>query len=166
MAVMKFNKGDILVPKGKQFPDCAIVVDGYDHAGRLVMHPLGGGIQTHLTAVSASVFRLVDEAERDGNVFRRRRFAIADSDMVFTGWANGQKWNGWEMPRFEFQVCTQLLGWIGDGKARYDGERDTFITVRQNGQEETWPAESITITDGSRIKVYPLGAGSWMWKIL
>jgi hypothetical protein len=46
---MKFNKGDILVPKGKQFPDCAIVVDGYDHAGRLVMHPLGGGIQTHLS---------------------------------------------------------------------------------------------------------------------
>ena len=45
-------------------------------------------------------------------------------------------------------------------------ERDTFITVRQNGQEETWPAESITITDGSRIKVYPLGAGAWMWKIL
>src|ERR1039457_1333118 len=64
---------------------------------------------------------------------------LADSDIAFTGWANGQKLNGWEIPRFEFQVCTQMLDWIGDGKARYDREKDAFITVRQNAQEETWP---------------------------
>ena len=31
------------------------------------------------------------------------------------------------------------------------------------GEEEVWETKSITVADGSRMKVYPLGAGSWMW---
>jgi len=29
---------------------------------------------------------------------------------------------------------------------------------------EAWPAERITISDGSQVKVYSLGAGSWIWE--
>lgn len=96
---MKFSKGDILVPKGKQFPEGAIVVDGYDAQGRLLMHPMGGGLQARLDVVSASVFRLVNEAERAGTLYRRAWFALAESDEAFVGWTDGRRWNGWEMPR-------------------------------------------------------------------
>ena len=37
------------------------------------------------------------------------------------------------------------------------------MTVNQDGEEEIWPAESAAVTDGCRVKVYGLGAGSWIW---
>jgi hypothetical protein len=160
---VKFSKGDILVPKGKQFPDCAIVVVGYDHAGRLVMHPFGEGIEAHLTAVSASVFRLVDEAERAGTLFRRGRFALAESEEAFDGWTDGRCWNGWEMPRFEKVEAERLVGWLADKRGRFDAERDAFVTVSQDGEGEVWAAEVVTVSDGSAMKVYPVGAGAWIW---
>ena len=49
-------------------------------------------------------------------------------------------------------------------RARFDEKADAFVTVNQDGEEEVWPAEQITISDGSRIKVYRLGAGSWIWE--
>jgi hypothetical protein len=36
---MKLSKSDILVPKGRQFLDCAVVVDRYNKAGNLVEEP-------------------------------------------------------------------------------------------------------------------------------
>jgi hypothetical protein len=67
------------------------------------------------------------------------------------------------MPRFEFAVCQEILRFLGDGQARFDVKADAFVTV-SNGEGEAWSAGEITITDGSRIKVYPLGAGSWIWE--
>ena len=64
---MKYSNGEILVPNEKQFPENAFVVDGYDERGRLVMHPLGGGLEAHVDAAGASVFRVVNEEERVGN---------------------------------------------------------------------------------------------------
>ena len=40
--------------------------------------------------------------------------------------------------------------------------KDPFTV--SNGEEETWPGEQISITDSSQVKVYPLGAGSWIWE--
>jgi hypothetical protein len=160
---MKFGKGDILVPKGKQFPDCAIVVDGYDQLGRLLTHPMGGGMQACLDATSAGVFRVVEEAERAGALSRRGRFVLADSEEVFDGWTDGRCWNGWEMPRFEKAEAERLTKWIGDKRARYDAERDAFVTLSRDGEEENWAGEHIVVSDGSAIKVYPVGAGSWIW---
>src|SRR5579864_4500346 len=77
---MKYSKGDILVPKGKLFPESAIIVDGYDARGRLLLHPMGGGMQARLDAASVSVFRLVDEVERAWRLYRRGRFVLADPD--------------------------------------------------------------------------------------
>jgi|ERR1044071_1407282 hypothetical protein len=160
---MKFSKGDILIPKGKQFPDCAIVVDGYDERGRLLMHPMGGGLQACLDAVSARVFRAVDEGERAGALFRRGRFALADSEEAFDGWTDGRCWNGWEMPRFEKSEADRLVRSLGNERARFDAVRDAFVTLAQDGEEEVWVGEQIIITDGSAMKVYPVGAGSWIW---
>ena len=61
---MKFNKGEILVPHDTQFPDGAVVVDGYDEGERLLAHPFGGGFQLVFAAEAIGRFRVADEKER------------------------------------------------------------------------------------------------------
>ena len=160
---MKFSKGEVICRQDLGYPDGALVCDGYDEAGRLLAHPLGGGFQLTVPAQDEPRFRLVADVERGAALFRRGRFTLADGETAFDGWANGELWNGWAMPRFEFAVCREILKSLGDEQARFDGKADAFITV-SNGEQEAWPAEQITISDGSQVKVYPLGAGSWIWE--
>jgi hypothetical protein len=160
---MKFSKGDIICREDLGYPEGAMVCDGCGVAGGVLAHRLGGGFQLTIPAGEERRFRVVAEEERDAALFGKGKFAMTDAERAFDGWSNGQLWNGWEMPGFEFQVCKEILAWMGDDKARYDGDRDVFITANQDG-EEIWPAESIAIRDGTRIKVYGLGAGSWTWE--
>ena len=113
---MKFSKGDILVPRDAQFPDGALVVDGYDETGRLLVQPLGGGFQLALRADSGKRFRVADAGERGRALFRRARFSLMDSEDHFTGWTNGENWNGWAMPHFEFAEAQRLIAWLRDRK--------------------------------------------------
>jgi hypothetical protein len=155
---MIYSKGDILVPKGKQYPDCAVVVGGYDAGGRLLTHALGGGFEQRLSRASANLFRLVKEGERAAVLFRRGRFALADSDEVFSGWTDGRHWNGWEMPYFELAEAERLRLWLGGQEAYFDPERDAFVTMWQDGEEELWASVVVPVSDGSAVKVYPVGA--------
>ena len=160
---MKYNKGDILVAKGKEFPDGAIVVDGYDSKGLLRAHMLESEARMRLTALSAGVFRLVGQGELVGPLFRRRRFALADSKEVFSGWTDGRKWNGWEMPQFEKVEADRLVRSLGERRWRFDASRDAFVTLSQAGKEECWTAGTIVVSDGSALRTYGIGAGAWMW---
>jgi hypothetical protein len=163
---MKYSKGDILVPKAREYPDGAIVVDGYDKKGLLKAHLLQGEARLRLSAVSASVFRLVGEGERVGAaLFRRGRFALAVSEEVFEGWTDGRTWNGWQMPRFERPEAERVAERLGGGEWRYDAEQDTFVTRALYHKEEVWSAEPVTISDGSVVRLYPIGAGSWRWEV-
>ena len=179
---MKFNKGDILVPRDAQFPEGALVVDGYDEAGRLLAHPLGGGFQYVCPADSVGKFRVADEGERERALFRRAAFSLMDSEEHFSGWTNGQRWNGWAKPHFELAEAQRLMTWLSKQNVhlnRPDGdlppaaeregfcaETDAFVTMSQDGEEELWEGRAIAITDGSSIKVYPIGAGCWCWDCL
>jgi len=160
---MKFSKGEIIRREDLAYPEGALVCAGYDDAGRLLAHPLGGGFQLTIPAQDEPRFRVVAKGEKCAALFRRGKFTLADIEASFEGWSNGEFWNGWEMPRFELAVCREILRSLGDGQGRFDEKADVFVTV-SNEDEETWSAEEITITDGSRIKVYPLGAGSWIWE--
>ena len=162
---MKFNKNDVICRDDCAYPEGALVCAGYDEAGRLLAHALGGGLQLVVPTRDEPRFRVVAEGERSAALFRRARLTLGDSVRAFNGWTNGQAWNGWAMPRFEVGVVMEILEFLGDG-GRFDGEADAFVTVSQDGEEETWAAEVITVGDGSRIKVYGLGAGSWMWEAL
>jgi hypothetical protein len=133
---MKFSLGDVLVPKGKEYPDGALVADEYDDAGRLMAHSVGGGLQYYVGAEAAVGLRVVDDAERERALFRHGRFALADSGETFVGWSNGRLWKGWEMPRFERAAGELLLAWLGDGRARFEAERDAFVTVSQDGEDD------------------------------
>ena len=147
---MKFSKGEIICRKDLAYPEGALVCDGYDDAGRLLAHPLGGGFQLTVPAQDEPRFRVLAEEEKTA--------------ALFDGWSSGQLWNGGQMPRFEAAVCREILKFHGDERARFDGKADAFMTLSQDSEEEMWPAEQITISDGSRIKVYGLGAGSWTWE--
>ena len=148
------------------YPEGALVCDGYDDGGRLLAHPLGGGFQVTVPTQDEPRFHVVADAERATALFHRGRFTLADSGETFVGWCNGRLWNGWEMPRFEKADSERLLGWLGDWRARFDEHRDAVVTFNQDGEEEVWAAEVITITDGTRIKGYPVGAGAWIWEEL
>ena len=47
--------------------------------------------------------------------------------------------------------------------AHYAPDQDAFVTVGGDG-EEFWQARTVTISDGSRLKVYGIGAGAWTWE--
>ena len=175
---MKFNKGDILVPKEKQFPEGALVVDGYDEAGRLMAHPMGGGLQFCIEARGVEGLRLVDEAERARVLFRRGIFVLAESEERFVGWTDGRLWNGWEMPHFTRANADLLMAlWNAAGEKlaedpkaclqsvmSYDAERDAYIVTFPEDEQatETFEIENILV-DGEYVRVYAIGAGSWTW---
>ena len=145
------------------YPDGALVRDGYNDAGQLLAHPLGGGFQLTVPAKEEQRFRVVEQGKKGTALFHRGRFSLADGKGPFEGWSNGELWNGWEIPRFEFAVCQEILKALGDQQARFDGKADAFVTMMDE-EDEVWAGEEITISDGSRIKGYGLGAGSWTWE--
>ena len=102
---MKFSKGEIICREDLAYPEGALVCDGYDAAGRLLAHPLGGGFQLTVPAQDEPRFRVVAAGEKGAALFHRGRFTLADGETLFEGGANGELWNGWEMPRFEAGVA-------------------------------------------------------------
>jgi len=159
---MKFSRGDIICCDDQEYPEGALVCDGYDEAGRLLAHPVPGGFQVRLDPEHAGRFKVVADGEQLAT-YEEGRFVLDDLEHNFPGWTNRVHWAGWEMPRFRFAVCEQILEYLAaDTEARFDAEADAFVTVT-DGEEERWPSELVTLADGSQAKVYPLGAGSWMW---
>jgi len=130
----------------------------------MLAYPLGGGFQVTIPAHDERRFRAVEPTEKQAGLFRSGNFTISDCDQFFRGWTDCQVWNGWEKPRFDRATCEAILKWIEGVKSQYDRGRDAFITISQDGEEEAWPVESITIVDGSEITVYGLGAGAWVWE--
>jgi hypothetical protein len=163
---MRFSKGEIICREDLGYPEGALVSDGYDDAGRLIAHPLGGGFQMTVPAEDEPRFRMITDSEKGAALFRRKQFTLAESEQTFEGWTNGQVWNGWSMPRFEYRVGVEILRFIQAEGARFELQSDAFVTISQDGEQEIWQAEEITISDGSRIKAYPVGAGAWMWEVL
>lgn len=103
-------------------------------------------------------------------MFHKSRFSIEDWFGPFEGWTAGQRWNGWECPFFEFETAIRMVdAWNKvafdneEYQARYDDERDEFCF--SDGGLEEWDcfgAQTIEAEDRA-IKVYPIGAFSWIW---
>lgn len=159
---MSFRKGDIFVHTDTTYPDGAPVADGFDVVGNLVAHPMGGGLQLVVTSTEVPEFGIPDELERTA-IFRRALFSIEDVAETFEGWTDGRHWNGWAMPHFEFVHPQKVVIVLNPIDGRYDTVSDSFITVTCNGEEERWCANLIVLPDDEVVKVYPVGAGSWIW---
>lgn len=81
---------------------------------------------------------------------------------TFEAYTDGEDWNGWARPYFTFDSARQLVAaWIGQGwKAAYNEDEDTFsFEEATDGEVEKFPP---VVVDGR--KLYPIGAGSWIWE--
>lgn len=159
---MNFQKGDLIVRAEFTYPEGALVVDGFYQQGNLLAHPMGGGFQLTIPSSEIPRFGIANELEKTP-VFRRACFAIEGSEEEFNGWSDSRHWNGWAMPHFEFSQAEKVVVALDPDNGRYDATADTFITTTADGEEETWTGDSITMPDGGTAKVYPIGAGSWIW---
>lgn len=160
---MSFPKNEMIVRDDGKYPEGALVVDGYDGSGALLAHPLGGGFQLIIPIAEHVRFTQVGDAERTA-IFSRSRFAVEGLEGLFAGWTDGANWNGWAMPRFEFAEAQRVIAALGSDVGKYDSTADAFITKMEAGEPEAWPAEFIQLPDGGTAKVYPIGAGSWIWE--
>lgn len=161
---MKFSKGDIIIPVQNAYPDGALTVDEYESDGTLLAHQLGGGFQCRFNPLSQSKFKVVPNNQLTETVWRRTKFCIEGIDGFFIGWSNGRLWNGWAMPVFEFTEATNITNAVQDFKNRFDGKNDCFITTNGDDEDEIWSSQTISVHGGTPLKVYGIGAGSWIWE--
>jgi hypothetical protein len=147
---MNFREGQIIIRRDMTYPRGALVVSGVDESGNLRGYPKGGGVEFSVVSQDEAV-----------PIYRRAQFEIEGCETRFDGWSGGTAWNGWARPMFDFQTAQKVLAALVPGW-RYDEEADAFITPNDDG-DESWPAEIVELPDGGLAKLYPIGAGSWIW---
>jgi hypothetical protein len=157
-----FSQGEVIVRDDLKFPDGALVVDGLDSRGCLLVHPLGGGFQLAVPPEDIDRFQRVD-AEETVPVFSRGTFCIDGVEDAFDGWSDGSSWNGWEKPCFTRVVAERILTASGY-RWSYDASADEFIVVTSEDDEpERFTGEAIQLGDGGSLTAYFVGAGAWVW---
>jgi len=157
-----FSQGEIIVRDGLKYPDGALVVDGIDERGHLLVHPLGGGFQFAVPPSEAGRFESVDPAEQIP-VFSDGVFSLDGIEDEFEGWSDGTLWNGWEKPCFSREVARRILEASGY-RWSYDSSADEFCVVTSEGDEQQqFKGEAIQLGDGGSVTAYFVGAGDWVW---
>jgi hypothetical protein len=158
-----FSTGDIILRDDTSYPAGALVVSGYGEDGELLVYPKGGGPEFRIPLSDISRFSRVDDLERV-SIYRKGRFAMDGVDGEFDGWWDGECWNGWARPKFEYADAANVIRAVAPGTGRFDAGADCFIAAIADAEEETWSAETITLPDGGSAKVYGIGAGAWIWE--
>jgi hypothetical protein len=158
-----FTQGEIIVRNDLKYPDGAVVVDGIDERGRLLVHPLGGGLQFYVPPPEVGRFESVDPAEQIP-VFSAGTFALDGIDGEFEGWSDGSSWNGWEKPCFTREVAERILEASGY-RWGYDPSADEFsVVTSEEDDPEQLKGEDIQLGDGGSATAYFVGAGAWIWE--
>lgn len=157
---MNFREGQIIIRSDMTYPHGALVVSRMDESGNLRAYPEGGGAELIVPQSDLSRFSVVGRDEAVP-IYRRAQFEVEGCDARFEGWSNGTAWNGWARPLFDFQTAQTVLAALAPGW-RYDEHGDAFFTPNDDG-EESWPADFVELPDGGAAKLYPIGAGSWIW---
>lgn len=115
-----------------------------------------------------------DDGVNESN-FYKAIFTIDDDGYKFEGYHDPRKkWNGYECPYFEKEVADEMVKVFTkrekDLNMYYDKNKDVYVydnTHYTKDEETIVTYESETINyNGEDIKVYPIGAGSWMWDTL
>ena len=114
-----FDKGDIIVPRGRVYPDGALEVRTWD-GETLEAYPVGGGFSLRLppdrvafhdfevvVPARPSLRRLPKSTEPQ---WRKAFFFLDDPEAgVYEGYHWGQRWNGWAVPHFTKDVIKKAL---------------------------------------------------------
>jgi hypothetical protein len=97
---------------------------------------------------------------------RKARFYLEGFEGTYEGYTFGQRWNGWAVPYFTKEVGQSIMDEMNTDEgntAVYDEERDMFVV--SNGYDDTteeFPGMDIA-GDGEILRLYPIGASSWVW---
>lgn len=93
---------------------------------------------------------------------KQTQFVIGTFDnVIFDGFTEDRKWNGWDCPYFTFEQSQKVVDahkrFISN--AWYDEDSDTFNFKMDEDDVESY--EPIEI-DGK--KLYPIGYSQWVWE--
>ncbi len=105
-----------------------------------------------------------------GLIMMRQSTFMLDAlgESSFSGYTNGEEWNGFACPYFNFDQATALVvAWQEQGwAAHYDEVADAFVfSVNQDfetGESEEF--EVFTAIERTGVKYYSIGAYSWAWE--
>ena len=105
--------------------------------------------------------------------FRRSRFLIEDVQGPYEGYTNGETWNGWAVPYFEFEVARRVAadyvraeegGDMPGASARYDEWQDAFVLNDPCYEDEAAYGALKIEVNRTEVEVYPIGAREWTWE--
>lgn len=99
---------------------------------------------------------------------RRGLFSLDDGPS-YAGYTADQTWNGWACPLFTKEVADQIaVAWAHDPLSQmagtYDATTDTYAFLDPENEDEPalYPGED-HVVDGQPLRLYPIGAGCWVW---
>jgi hypothetical protein len=88
---------------------------------------------------------------------RRIRVTIDDVNK-FVAWTFDEEWNEWAVPHFEKNEADKVAT---AHNCKYNPDNDSY-EFEQAGEVEEFEGLEIKTFEGPK-KVYPIGAGSWVW---
>ncbi len=104
--------------------------------------------------------------------FRKAQFGMDAIEGIYEGYTNGDTWNGWACPSFEYSEAERVLNAsrINGFLWSYDNAKDKFIVWNKTehpdkNAPEVFEAKEIDV-EGHLIRVYPVGAYAWIWEEL
>jgi len=108
--------------------------------------------------------------DADGEHYVQREFYIEDF-LRATGWTQGERWNGWQCPRFEKAEALKVMAQfsaedLNNGDTlTYDEANDRFVLTQgdyPDEEPEYFDGVEIETAQGEKV-VYAIGAWSWTW---
>lgn len=111
-------------------------------------------------------------------VFRPGVFAIESIQGPYLGYTDGDSWNGWATPYFEFDVAERIAeDYVrlpermklrdiepGDYRAGYDEAEDAFLFYEPVNDDEAYYYAQTIAVEGREVKAYAIGAYEWTWE--
>jgi len=101
---------------------------------------------------------------------QRKIFLLdAEEDTGFEGFTDGQTWNGWACPYFDFEAAIRVLNASEKNGYRwhFDEEENVFLIRHVEDADDFEPEQvnAVIISfEGVELTVYPVGAYSWAWQ--
>lgn len=94
-------------------------------------------------------------------------FALNGNDNVFTGYTNGNLWNGWQVPCFEKNEAIRIMQdfntHMPDHPINYDKAHDCFFAQTDYDDIDVWEGFDVETEDGIK-HCYSIGECAMLWE--
>lgn len=108
-------------------------------------------------------------------VLRRGKFRIEVYDPeLFEGWTDGELWNGWATPVFEYEEARRMMDVHNKmepldpedtPQAWYEGDKDRFCFIEMGADREVeYYAAYKQEAEGEVRKLHGVGTWYWTWE--